>query len=152
LSPMEDKEFINPIDPDKITETPSILEYAHHVGSAIIKPEDKGKIKGRSLSAMYEQTDQQLLQIREQITLLAKQVQAIELRKSMSEKIYEAKLSFQPIIGNTYHLYRKEDGQYQVSMLSDAEWGRSKPKWEYLSAIKLLGDHTWEISNADVQI
>lgn len=149
---MEEKEFINPIDPDKITESPGILEYAHHVGSAIIKPEDKGKIKGRSLAAMYEQTDQQLLQIKEQITLLAKQVQTIERRKSISEKIYDAKISFQPIIGSTYHLYKKEDGQFQVSMLSDAEWGRSRPDWEYLSSIKLLGDHTWEISNADVQI
>ena len=149
---MEEKEFINPIDPDKITESPGILEYAHHVGSAIIKPEDKGKIKGRSLAAMYEQTDQQLLQIKEQITLLAKQVRTIERRKSISEKIYDAKISFQPIIGSTYHLYKKEDGQFQVSMLSDAEWGRSKPDWEYLSAIKLLGDHTWEISNTDVQI
>lgn len=149
---MEEKQFINPIDPDKITESPGILEYAHHVGSAIIKPEDKGKIKGRSLAAMYEQTYQQLLQIKEQITLLAKQVRTIERRKSISEKIYDAKISFQPIIGSTYHLYKKKDGQFQVSMLSDTEWGRSKPDWEYLSAIKLLGDHTWEISNADVEI
>ena len=149
---MEKKEFVNPIDPDKITESPGVLEYAHHVGSAIIKPEDKGKIKGRSLAAMYAQTDQQLLQIKDQITLLAKQVQAIELRKSISEKIYEAKLSFQPIIGNTYHLYKKEDGAFQVSMLSDSDWGRSKPNWEYVSAIKLLGDHTWEITNTDVEI
>ena len=149
---MEEKEFVNPIDPDKSSEAPGLIEYAHPVGSAIIKPEDKGKIKGRSLSAMYEQTDQQLLQIKEQITLLAKQVEAIERRKSISEKIYEAKISFQPIIGNVYHLYRKEDGSYQVSMLSDHEWGRQKPDWEYLSSIRLLGDHTWEVSKADVHI
>ena len=50
------EEFINPIDPDKITETPSTLPYAHHSGSALIKPEDRGKIKGRALSAMDHQT------------------------------------------------------------------------------------------------
>ena len=149
---MEKKEFVNPIDPDKITESPGLIEYAHHVGSAIIKPEDKGKIKGRSLSAMYEQTDLQLLQIKEQITLLAKQVESIEHRKCLSEKIYESKISFQPIIGNTYYLYSKEDGAYQVSMLSNKEWGSKKPNWEYLSAIKLLGDHTCHILDENASI
>ena len=149
---MEEEEFKNPIDPDKITESPGLIAYAHHVGSALIKPEDKGKIKGRALSAMYEQTDQQLAQIKEQIDLLAKQVHQIELRKEISEKIYASKIGFEPIIGKVYYLYQKEDGNFQVSMLSDADWGRSKPNWEYISAIKLLGDHTWDILDADAEI
>ncbi len=41
---------------DKITTTPSTLPYAHNVGSAVIKPEDKGKIKGLAVSAMHEQS------------------------------------------------------------------------------------------------
>ena len=71
----------NPIDKDKITETPSTLEYGHHVGSAVIKPEDKGKLKGRSLTAMAHQTDQQLGQIYEQMQLLAEQA-----KKNRSQK------------------------------------------------------------------
>jgi hypothetical protein len=46
----------NPIDKDKITETPSTLPYAHHVGSPVIKPIDKGRVKGNAMSAMVEQT------------------------------------------------------------------------------------------------
>lgn len=152
MSTTKKEDFQNPIDPDKITEHPSILPYAHNVGSAVIKPEDKGKIKGRALSAMYEQTDQQLAQIKQQIDLLAEQVQKIEQRKQISEKIYASRIGFEPIIGNTYHLYQKEDGYYQVSMLSDSDWGRSKPNWEYLSAIKLLGDHTWDIVDETVDL
>ena len=45
-------DFVNPIDPDKIAENPHLLPYAHQVGSAVIKPEDQGKLKGRALSAM----------------------------------------------------------------------------------------------------
>jgi hypothetical protein len=152
MSTTKKEDFQNPIDPDKITEHPSILPYAHNVGSAVIKPEDKGKIKGRALSAMYEQTDQQLAQIKQQIDLLAEQVQKIEQRKQISEKIYESRIGFEPIIGNTYHLYQKEDGSFQVSMLSNDDWGRSKPNWEYLSAIKLLGDHTWDIVDETVDL
>ena len=29
---------------EKITDLPGLIEYAHHAGSAIIKPEDKGRI------------------------------------------------------------------------------------------------------------
>ena len=57
------EEFVNPIDPDKIAENPHLLPYAHTVGGAVIKPEDTGKLKGRALSAMNQQTDMQLSQI-----------------------------------------------------------------------------------------
>ena len=70
---MAEKEFQNPIDPDKITQNPHSLEYPHHAGSALIQPEDRGKIKGRALSAMEHQTDMQLSQIYEQMQLLAEQ-------------------------------------------------------------------------------
>ena len=149
---IEKKDFINPIDKDKITEIPGLIEYAHNVGSALIKPEDKGKIKGRALSAMYEQTDQQLAQIKQQIDLLADQVRELEKRKTVSEKIYETKMGFQPIIGHTYHLYQKDDGIHVISMLSNDDWGRSKPNWEYLTAVKLLGDHTWQVLNEEFDL
>lgn len=149
---MEENPIQYPIDPDKITDAPGLIEYAHHVGSALIKPEDTGKIKGRALAAMYEQTDQQLAQIKQQITLLADQVKELEKRKEISEKIYGSKIGFEPVIGKVYHLYQKDDGSYLVSMLSADDWGRSKPSWEYISAVKLLGDHTWQVLKDDVEV
>lgn len=139
-----DKDFINPIDKDKVAENPSILPYAHHVGSAIIKPIDKGKTKGLALSAMYDQTDMQLDQIREQVELLIQQANHIHKRVDISEKIYQANMSFKPIIGNTYHLYERKNGEYTLSLIAPNEWGRSKPM-TFLASVKLLPDHTWEI-------
>lgn len=49
--------FVNPIDPDKVAESPGLLPYAHHSGSAVIRPEDKGQIRGNAMTAMYDQTD-----------------------------------------------------------------------------------------------
>ena len=54
------EKFENPIDPDKITENPNSLEYPHHAGSAIVKPEDQGRVKGNAIAAMEHQTDMQL--------------------------------------------------------------------------------------------
>lgn len=139
------EEFQNPIDPDKITENPHSLEYPHHAGSALVKPEDQGKVKGRALSAMEHQTDLQLNQIYEQMQLLAEQAKKLNDRKSISEFIYQAEMRFEPLINHTYHLYQKEDSSYLLSLIAPDQWGRSKKSFEWVATVKLLADHTWDI-------
>lgn len=147
MAKKEDKgnEFSNPIDPDKITERPDILPYGHTVGAPPVKPMDKGKAKSRALSAMQEQTDLQLRQIKEQIDLLAKQAKAISDRVNVSHKIYDAEMGFEPLISHTYHLYKKEDGGHKLLMLAPHEWDCTKKKLQFVATIKMLADHTWEI-------
>ena len=134
---------VNPIDKDKIAENPHILPYAHTVGSAIIRPLDKGKIKGLAMKAMYQQTDDRLTQIKEQVELLINQAHEIHQRIDISEKIYEAKYNFKPNIGTTYYLYQDEES-YVLSMISPEEWGKNL-KYEFISNATLLADSTWKI-------
>ena len=140
----EMENFVNPIDKDSITENPSTLPYAHERGGQLIKPLDKGRIKGNALTAMYEQSDMQLDQIKEQIELLAKQAQSIHDRVKISERIYQADMSIKPWVGKTYHLYRRPEGKEILSLVAPEEWGRSS-KLEFIASVKLLADHTWEI-------
>lgn len=142
---MNNEEFQNPIDPDKITETPHSLEYPHHAGSALVKPEDQGKIKARGLSAMEHQTDMQLGQIYEQMQLLAEQAKKLQDRKSISEFIYTAEMRFEPLINHTYHLYKKENSTYLLSLIGPDQWGRSKKSFEWIATARLLADHTWDV-------
>lgn len=139
------KGFQNPIDEDKVAENPGLLPYGHHSGSAMIRPEDKGKIKGRALAAMEGQTDIQMQQIREQIELLAAQAQKLQERKEVSEQIYLAEMGFEPLINHVYHLYRKRNGATILSMVAPAEWGGSLPFESHIATVKLLADHTWDI-------
>jgi len=139
------EDFINPIDPDKITENPHSLEYPHHAGSALVKPEDQGKTKGRALSAMEHQTDMQLSQIYEQMQLLAEQVKKLNDRKTISEFIYSSEIRFEPLINHIYHLYKKEDGLYLLSLIGPSQWGRSNNKYEFIATTRLLADHTWDV-------
>ena len=139
------EDFINPIDQDKITENPHSLEYPHHAGSALVKPEDQGKIKGRALSAMEHQTDMQLGQIYEQMQLLAEQAKKLNDRKSISEFIYMAEMRFEPLINHVYHLYTKENGDYLLSLIAPNQWGRSKNNFTFIATVRLLADHTWDI-------
>lgn len=121
----------------------SILPYAASSSSVAIRPTQEGVIKHKALSAMEEQTNMQLHQIRQQIELLAKQAAALQQRKELSLKIYESKLSFKPQIGQTYHLYQRKDDSFLLSMVAPGEWGGNGPFKAFVSSVKLLADHTW---------
>lgn len=141
---MEKEEFINPIDKDKVAESPHNLPYAHTVGGSVVKPIDKGRMKGLAVTAMYEQTDMQLDQIKEQIELLAQQARSIQQRVEISERVYQCQMNFKPLIGHTYHLYSRDNGEEILSMVAPGEWGRTNPL-TFVATVKLLADHTWEI-------
>lgn len=138
------KEFVNPIDPDKVAKNPGLLPYAHHVGGAIIKPIDKGKVKGLGMSAMYEQTEDQLLKIKEQVTFLLTQAQDIHDKISISEIIYKADCGFKPRISEIYHIYRRKTDDYFISMVGPSEWGK-KSSLEFVATVELKSDHTWKV-------
>jgi hypothetical protein len=121
----------------------SVLPFAASVSGAVVKPNEEGVIRHKALSAMEEQTNMQLTQIRQQIELLAIQAKEIQKRKELSMLVYDAKLSFDPVIGQTYYLYLKEDGSHLVSMVSPKEWGVKLPFKAFVAAVKLLADHTW---------
>lgn len=146
---MSEDPFLNPINPDKVAENPGLLPYAHTAGGAVIKPDDMGKIKGRSVLAMRQQTDRQMNQLYEQMEVLARQAKLIAERKEISERIYEAAMGFEPIISETYYLYEKEDGSDLMSLVAPDEWGRSFKYSRYLAKVKLLADHTWEVEYND---
>jgi hypothetical protein len=126
------------------------LPYAHHSGSALIKPEDLGKITGRAVAAMHSQTDMQMAQIYEQMRLLADQAKKIQARVEVSQRIYQASIAFEPLINHRYFLYQKEDGTDFMSMIAPEEWGRKKDWASFVAEVKLLADHTWEIVRENI--
>lgn len=145
LDLQQNRKMINPIDKEKVTESPGELAYPHHVGSIVVRPEDKGKLKSRALSAMHEQTNKQLAQIQKQAELLALQANELRKRVEFSEKIYTAELSFEPFVGHVYYLYKLKEA-HRLMMIAPDEWGRKKPvDLEFLGAVQLMSDHTWEI-------
>lgn len=129
-----------------VTDKPGQLTYAHGRSGALVNPIDRGKIKGQAVEAMYQQTDQQLNQIAEQIQVLAQQYDKIKTRIELSERVYLAEISFTPKIAQTYYLYEKKNGGDVLSMISPDEWGKSgHPYKSFLGKMHLLADHTWEV-------
>jgi len=122
----------------------SVLPYSASVSGAVIKPTEEGVVRHKALTAMEEQTNMQLEQIRKQIELLALQAQEIHKRKELSLLIYNAKISFKPEIGQIYYLYEKQDGSHIISLISPAEWGAGMPYKSCAATVQLLADHTWK--------
>lgn len=139
----KDKEISR--DLENISENTGLISFPHHLGSAVVKPEDKGKIKGRAIAAMKEQTERQMAQLYNQMKVLSEQANHIKERVRISEKIYLAQINFEPVIGHTYYLYLKKDHEYMLSMIGPEEWGYELPFTSYQATVRLLADHTWEV-------
>ncbi len=122
----------------------SVMPYSTSVSGAVIKATEEGVIRHKALTAMEEQTNMQLDQIRKQIELLAIQAQEIQMRKELSMIIYGAKISFVPVIGHTYYLYERADETHVLSLISSKEYGGGAgPYKKFVAPVKLLADHTW---------
>ncbi len=140
---------VNRIDLDRMkeftTENPGILPYAHTIGAAVVKAEDKGKVKGRAMSAMKEQTDAQMKLLYEQMETIARQAKDLQRRVDISSKIYECEMRFEPLIGHIYHLYVRKNGKHMLSMIAPEQWGKVTPFEAFLASVKLNSDYTWTV-------
>ena len=139
------KKIENPIDEKHITDQPGTLTYSHHRGSFPVIPTKQGTIKYKAISAMEHQTDMQLDQIKQQMSLLAEQANKIKKRVEISEMIYHAEIRFEPLISHTYHLYENEENHFLLMMIGPGEWGKKGCPLKFISSVKLLADHTWEV-------
>jgi hypothetical protein len=116
-----------------------------HVGSALIRPEDKGKIKTTAVDTMERQARQQIEMLRRQADAIMEEVRQIEERIAVSYDIYQAEIKFTPQIGEIYYLYLKKDTSKLLSMISPKEWSQKLPYEKHISSVRLLADKTWEI-------
>jgi len=117
------------------------------VGSPVIRVEDKNKIKANAVEAMHHYANQEIALLKRQADLIMEQVREIENRLKVSENIYDSDFRFQPIVGQLYHLYEKDD-HYKLSLIGPEEWGRSKSMGKHIASVKLLGDHSWEVQQS----
>jgi len=145
-----EEEIINPIDSEKITDRPGLIPYPHNIGSPAFAPTETGAIKHSAMSAMEEQCDMQLDQIKEQIALLARQAEQIKERYEVSKAVYGAKMNFSPVMGQVYHLYARKEEEFVLSMVSPEEWGASVPFKHFVASVKLLSDHTWSVVRSEL--
>ena len=89
----------------------SILPYATNVSGPVIQVDDVGAFKQRGIQKAQKTFTAKYNELKEEWKHLIDEVQ-------LNELIYSARYSFEPIIGEVYHLYiNKDDKLYFVNRL-----------------------------------
>ena len=89
----------------------ALKPYATSVSAPIIKPTDTIAWKNRSINKLNHKLETRFEEIKAQYDSL---IQEFEYNKL----IYEAKFTFEPVIGDTYHLYKRDNGETFLSIIA----------------------------------
>jgi len=111
----------------------SLLSYPTNVGAPVIHIDNLVSWKSRGISNVNKQFENKFNELKVQYENLMKEFENNELD-------YNNTFSFEPVIGETYHLYRSDDGSNFLSLISPAEWDK-----EHLGTYQLNSDKKWII-------
>ena len=109
----------------------SLLSYPTNVGAPVIHIDNLVSWKSRGISNVNKQFENKFNELKVQYDNLMKEFENNEL-------VYNANFSFEPVIGETYHLFRGDDGSNFLSLISPAEWNK-----EHLGTYQLNSDKKW---------
>lgn len=73
------------------------------------------------------------------LTELKKEYELLVSKYVDTKLVYGSDYNFQPIVGETYHLYERKNGSKFLSMISPDDW-----KQEHVGSFILLNNGTWE--------
>lgn len=107
------------------------LTYGSNVGAPAIKLEDVGGWKQIQAFVANKQFKTKYEELREEFRKLVDEV-------SWNEFVYSSKYNFIPVIGETYYLYERENGDAFLSMISPSEWNM-----KFVGATRLDSTQKW---------
>lgn len=114
--------------------TPSRAAYLPYPSSRLgakIVPQDLTTFKSRGVTRVERELHQQLVELREQYL-------AVIDSFNWNKLVYESQFSFEPTIGESYHLYEIR-GRHHLSMIAPEEWNQ---RW--IGSFRLNSDSRWE--------
>jgi hypothetical protein len=80
--------------------------------------------------------------IADQIRSLQREARSILAEARRDQELHHARCSFKRKPGNSYHLYRREDGPTYFSMLSPNDWPDGPPH-RFMGSYRLENDLSW---------
>jgi hypothetical protein len=117
--------------PDNVADSPGLLPYASNVGAPAIKVEDISAWKSVNAIKVNKQLETKFNELKAEYKKLVEEYRWNEL-------VYNAKFAFEPVIGQTYHLYVGKDGNIFLSMINPDEW-----TYECVGSFTLDSNNKW---------
>jgi len=110
----------------------AFMPYPVSTLSPPIVPADLTSFKSRGISEVERDLRQKLSEIREDY------LRAID-HFNWNKLVYEAEIRFEPVVGETYHLY-EVGGRRALSMISPDQWPH-----RHLATVRLNYDRQWRV-------
>ena len=117
--------------PDNVADNPGLLPYASNIGAPAIRTEDIDGWKQRGVNKVNKQLSTKFEELKEEYRRLVQEFQWNEL-------VYTAKFAYEPVIGDTYHLYVGNNGTPFLSLIGPDEWNR-----EHIGSFRLDSNQKW---------
>ncbi len=121
--------------PDSFVENRLSKRYPTEVGAPKFEPDNISLFKIEKTSKIKKYYSSKFEEMTKEYEKLMSEIQ-------MNERLYMASHNFEPISGETYHLYKKESGEEFLSLISPEQW----KKFEFIGSYKFLSDGRWEVS------
>ena len=110
----------------------ALKPYATSLGAPVIIPTDTVAWKNRSINKVNHKVTAKFLELKAEYENM---IQEFEYNKL----IFNAKFSFEPIIGEVYHLYKRENKETFLSLISPEQCN-----FNSLGSFYLNADQIWE--------
>ncbi len=110
----------------------SLKPYATSLGAPVIVPTDTTAWKNRSINKINHKIHTKYLELKAEY---AKMISEFEY----NQVIFNAKFSFEPVIGEVYHLYKRENDESFLSLIEP-----QKCNFDFLGSFYLNVDQTWD--------
>lgn len=113
----------------------SLLPYATSVGAPVIKADDLAGWKSMGINKVNKEFESKFNELKAQYQNLFEEFEWNEL-------LYNSRFSFEPIVGEIYHLYKDNDSNNFLSLIAPEEWNK-----EHVGTFRLNSDKKWILIN-----
>ena len=117
----------------------SLKPYATNVGAPAIKVTENVTWKNKNVHKANKQIKAKYLELKAEYEKMMAELEYNNL-------VYNAKFSFQPIIGETYHLYRDKKGQPFLSIIAPEQCN-----FDFIGSFYLNSEHIWKRTDEEVK-
>ena len=108
-----------------------LLPYARSLSGPIIDVPNVDAFKKKGVDRVSKQFQAELKDLQEQI-------KSFVTLATETQKVYQAHFKFEPIVGETYHLYEGKEQNF-LSLVEPSQWTK-----KHLGSFRLNGDYKWE--------
>lgn len=132
---MESKKPDNVVFSESEGYNANVLTYSTNVGAPVIQIDDVVAWKRRGVTNVNKEFEEKFKELKSQYENLMQEYE-------WNQIIYNAKFTFEPVVGEVYHLYRNENGANFLSLIGPNEWNK-----EHIGTFKLNSERKWILLN-----